>query len=369
MRLLFWVSLTLIGYAYAGYPLLLNVLKLLGRKRAHLRQAQTPSVSVIIAARNEELNLPKKILSLQRLNYPQDQLEIVVVSDGSTDGTRELLQSARSAIKPIILEHSVGKAEALNRGVAQASGEILLFQDVRQTTDPDAVSELVSCFADPSVGAVSGELMLETADGTPSPDGLGIYWKIEKLTRRLESETGSVVGATGAIYAIGRELYHPIPSGSLLDDVLIPMQVARAGKRVLFHPGAIARDRVFADTGREFSRKVRTLTGNYQLLRLAPWLLTPGNPLLFRLVSHKLLRLAVPLLLVFLLLSSALARGTFYGTIFVAQLLFYMAALVGLLAPVARRQRLVSVAYTFTMLNVAAAMAFYNFLGGRARWA
>ncbi len=366
MRLLFWLSLAVIAYAYAGYPV---VLRVFGRRKPIAMQAATPRVSIVIAAHNEERNLPRKLASLQALEYPPDLLEIVVVSDGSTDRTPQLLFEAGGHVLPIILDNPLGKAAALNHGVARASSDILIFLDVRQTLDTGAVSELVSCFADPTVGAVSGELMLENSDGSPSPDGLGIYWKIEKITRKLESATGSVVGATGAIYAMRRELYEPIPAGTLLDDVLIPMQVVRAGKRVVFHPGAVARDRLFPDASKEFGRKVRTLTGNYQLLRLAPWLLSPANPLLFRLISHKLLRLVVPLLLLLLLLASAMAPGAFYKLAFVAQLAFYMMALVGLLAPAARRQRAVSAAYTFTMLNVAAAMAFYNFVGGRARWA
>jgi cellulose synthase/poly-beta-1,6-N-acetylglucosamine synthase-like glycosyltransferase len=262
----------------------------------------------------------------------------------------------------------VGKAEALNQGVHRATGEILVFLDARQSLDVEAVAELASCLADHTVGAVSGELQLEAGDGVPSPDGLGLYWKIEKFTRKLESDTGSVVGVTGAIYAIRRELFRPIPPGTLLDDVIVPMHVARQGKRVIFHSGAIARDRVFPDPSKEFRRKVRTLTGNYQLLRLAPWLLTPANPLLFRLVSHKLVRLFVPLWLGVLLLSAALAGGAFFRTVFVLQVGFYSVALFGYLVPVARTQRVVSVAYTFTMLNVAATFAFFNFLGRRTRW-
>lgn len=366
MRLLFWLSLALISYAYAGYPLLLS---LAGRRRSLRKEHITPTVSLIIAARNEYSNIAAKLRSIASFEYPATQLEVIAVSDGSTDGTADLLLNAGERVHAVLLEQAVGKAEALNRGVAQAKGDILVFSDARQTFDPDAIAELVSCFADPLVGAASGELMLEGNDGQPSPDGLGIYWKIEKMTRRLESQTGSVVGVTGAIYAMRRELFVPVPEGLLLDDVLIPMQVARAGYRVIFHPGAIARDRIFQEAGKEFSRKVRTLTGNYQLLRLAPWLLSPTNPLLFRLISHKLLRLAVPLLLVLLLFASALASGFFYKVAFVAQILFYTIALVGYLAPAARGQRAVSVAYTFTMLNVAAAFAFYNFLGGRTRWA
>ena len=202
---------------------------------------------------------------------------------------------------PVILEQAQGKAAALNQAVRHASGELLFFQDARQQVDSEALRELAACFADPSVGAASGELLLESAADTP--DSLGLYWTIEKAVRKLEAASGSVVGVTGAIYAIRRELYPPIPIGTLLDDVLIPMQIARRGHRVIFQPAAMAHDRIYLEKGKEFARKVRTLTGNYQLLRLAPWMLSAANPLLFRFVSHKLLRLLVPLLLVLMLVG------------------------------------------------------------------
>jgi cellulose synthase/poly-beta-1,6-N-acetylglucosamine synthase-like glycosyltransferase len=217
------------------------------------------------------------------------------------------------------------------------------------------------------VGAASGELLLETSAKEPAADALGIYWKIEKVVRKLESESGSVVGVTGAIYAIRRELYTEMPSGTILDDVFVPMHVARAGKRVVFQPSAIARDRLFSEKGKEFSRKVRTLTGNYQLLQLAPWMLSPANPLLFRLISHKLLRLQVPLLLVLMLMSSALLTGSFYRSIFWLQILFYALAAVGMLNPALRRFKPVAIASTLVMLNAAASLAFYNFIAGRNR--
>lgn len=365
MQLLFWISAAGILYTYAGYPVFL---RLFGTKKPIAQGPFTPTVSIILAAKNEALNLPRKLASLRALHYPSELLQIVIASDGSTDGTEQLLRDTPDVV-PILLQPSVGKAEAVNQAVRRATGEVLVCLDVRQSLDPDAVQQLVRCFADPGVGAVSGELLLEDVTGAPSADGLGIYWKIEKLTRRLESATGSVVGVTGAIYAIRRELFQPIPQGTLLDDVLIPMQVARAGKRVIFHSGAVARDRIFADRGKEFGRKVRTLTGNYQMLQLAPWLLSPANPLLLRLISHKLLRLVVPLLLVLLLLSSALARPPVYRVFFALQALFYLLALVGLLRPQARGGRAVGIPYTFCMLNAAATVAFYNFVGGRARWA
>jgi hypothetical protein len=183
----------------------------------------------------------------------------------------------------------------------------------------------------------------------------------------MESASGSVVGVTGAIYAIRRELYTNIPEGTILDDVFVPMYVAAQGKRVIFRPAAIARDRIFSEKGKEFSRKVRTLTGNYQLIRLAPWLLSAKNPLLFRFISHKLLRLVVPFLLLIMLLGAGMAPGALYRSLFWIQVLFYALAAMGILIPSARKIKPVAMANTFVMLNVAAGVAFYNFVSGKNR--
>lgn len=364
MKLTFWLCFALITYAYFGYMVWLWLCVRL-RQRPISKKYSAPNVSIILAVRNEEANLPSKLQNLRLLDYPPDRLQIVIASDGSTDRTAEILREQRSNVAPVILEQSNGKGWALNEAVRLAQGDILVFLDARQVVDRDAVSELVSCFEDPEIGAVSGELLLETASGSPSEEGLGIYWKIEKTVRKLESASGSVVGVTGAIYAIRRELYTEIPKGTILDDVFVPMNVARLGKRIVFQPAAIARDRVFSKKGKEFSRKVRTLTGNYQLLRLAPWLLTASNPLLFRFVSHKLLRLLVPLLLVLMLLSSAVAKGPLYSAIFWLQILFYVLAVFGELSPSTKKFKPVAIASTFVMLNAAAALAFYNFIAGR----
>jgi cellulose synthase/poly-beta-1,6-N-acetylglucosamine synthase-like glycosyltransferase len=326
----------------------------------------TPEVSVVISARNEELTLPGKLENLDQSDYPRARLQIVIASDGSTDRTPEILRSHATKIVPVILDRSLGKGCALNEAVKHATGEILVFLDTRQSIDPNAISELVSCFADPTVGAVSGELLLLDPDSTSgSANALGVYWKLEKLIRRTESMSGSAVGVTGAIYAIRREVYEEIPSGTILDDVYIPMHVALKGKRVIFLPSAIARDRLFGDKGKEFSRKVRTLTGNYQLIKLEPWLLSPKNPLLFRFISHKILRLLVPALLVLILVASGLARGSFYRAMFGIQVLFYVLAAYGWANPAAKKLKPVAIANTFVMLNAAAALAFYNFIVDR----
>lgn len=365
MKLVFWVSLTLILYSQIGYPAFLLILPR-HRSRRTVEANRQPSVSIIVATRNVAHQLRRKLDNLRNLNYSSELLEIIVISDGSTDDTNALLHEMQPSINSIILDQPRGKAVALNEGVRRATGEILVFFDTRQIVERDALSALCSCFADPQVGAVSGELLLEDAEGN-ARQGLGLYWQIEKLVRRLESSTGSVVGVTGAIYAMRRELFVELPEGTILDDVLIPMNVARLGKRVIFQPEARARDRIFNEPGKEFARKVRTLTGNYQLLQLAPWLITPSNPLLFRFVSHKLMRLASPLFLVLLIVSAACARGAFYKGALVAELLFYGLAALGWLSPPARKFRLVAIAETFTMLNVAAVFALYNFATGRRK--
>ncbi|SFS16784.1 Glycosyltransferase, catalytic subunit of cellulose synthase and poly-beta-1,6-N-acetylglucosamine synthase [Granulicella pectinivorans] len=365
MKVVFWVSAACVFYTYAGYYLLLRIMAFFHPRPAH-KATVTPSVSIVMAVHNEESLLPNKLINLRSLAYPPDRIQIVVVSDGSTDRTAMLLQRA-SDVTAVLLEEAVGKASALNAAVRNATGDLLVFFDVRQTVDHDALQELVSGFADDSVGAVSGELLLESSPGVPSGDALGIYWKIEKSMRKFESLSGSVVGATGAIYAVRRDLYRDLPEGTILDDVLTPMNVIRAGKRVLFEPGAIARDRIFSQPGKEFSRKIRTLTGNYQLVQLAPWLLSPNNPLLFRFISHKLFRLAVPLWLLLMLLTSAFAGGALYLSAFILQSLCYAAAGLAIVMPASRKMKLVRIAHTFLMLNAAALSAFYNFAAGRKK--
>jgi biofilm PGA synthesis N-glycosyltransferase PgaC len=364
MKLLFWFSLGTVSYTYFGYALLLAINARL-RQKPLLRSQMIPSVSIVIAAHNEERQLRAKLSNLESLLYPRDRLQILIASDGSTDSTTQILHESAARVTPIILNQPCGKASALNEATRFATGEILVFLDVRQTVDANAISELVTCFADPEVGAVSGELLLEPAAGGAAHDGLGIYWRIEKAVRKLESQSGSVVGVTGAIYAIRRELFVEIPQGTILDDVLVPMNVARQGRRVVFQPTAIARDRIFVERGKEFSRKVRTLTGNYQLVQLAPWLLSPANPLLFRFVSHKLLRLFVPFFLLAMAVSSAILGGAFYKIALVAQLICYGLAGLGVLRPASRDVKPIAIAYAFVLLNLAAVAAFSNFVQGR----
>jgi len=367
MKWIFWLSFGLIAYTYIGYPLALYV-KSRWRSQPVRRESIVPRLSVIMAVHNEAAAISQKLNNLFALDYPTDRLEIIAVSDGSVDGTNKILRDyADHRLRVFILPQHEGKAAALNRGIQEAEGEIVVFTDARQLVEREALKYLVSNFADPTVGCVSGELMLGNPGGPQSGTGVGLYWRFEKMIRRWESESGSVVGATGALYAARRSLLAPLPEDTLLDDVYQPLQIARRGARVIFEPRARAWDHM-ASPHQEFRRKVRTLTGNYQLLQLAPWLLTRDNPLLFKFVSHKLLRLLVPFALLAFLAASLSLSAPIYRVSALTQILFYGSAA---LKPGKPRwgilKRASEAALAFILLNAAAAVALFYFLTGKRR--
>ncbi len=369
---IFWLAAALVGYTYAGYPAWLR-LRMLWRSRPALRGQVTPMVSVVMVVRNEEKILESKLKNLLSLDYPEDRLQVVVVSDGSNDGTEKILReySKDSRVHAVLNQLPNGKAAGLNDALELAGGEVVMFTDARQLIDHSALRKLTENFADPEVGCVSGELMLGDPEKGESGRGFGLYWQIEKQIREMESASGSVVGATGAIYAARRDLLSNVPTGTILDDVYLPMQIVRRGKRVVFDERAIAWDAPDLGAEREFSRKVRTLSGNYQLVQLAPWLLGSENPIRFEFVSHKLLRLAVPVALAILLVTAPLLRAPFYKIFFLAQVIFYALSLISL-ARLAKRgvlAKLADAAGTFVLLNGAALVALANFVSGkRAAW-
>lgn len=367
MRWVFWISAAVIAYTYIGYALWLR-LRLLWTRDAVLRGPVTPSISIVMVVRNEEQNLERKIQNLLSLDYPVDQCQIVVVSDGSTDRTEAILREyARNPrVHAVMNSLPAGKAAGLNDAMTWAQGEIVVFTDARQKVETGAVRLLMENFADPEVGCVSGELMLGDPDSGEAARGTGLYWKIEKTIREFESESGSVVGATGALYAARRELVPPVPPGTILDDVYIPMNVVREGLRVVFDGRARAWDLPSLGMEREFGRKVRTLSGNYQLVRLAPWVLGGRNPLRFEFISHKLSRLLAPFALAAALVSAIFLSTPFYRVLLVCQLAFYVLGILGMLpGKKGPFTRIADAAFTFLMLNTAALIAFANFVTGR----
>jgi biofilm PGA synthesis N-glycosyltransferase PgaC len=375
VELLFWLSLGVVVGTYAGYPLLLGVWARLAR-RPVLRGSITPHVTVIVAARDEAARIGGRVANLLDSDYPADRLEVVVISDGSADGTERVawaIAASEPRVRVVAFDAPRGKGAALNAGVAAASGEILIFADARQRFAPDAIRRLVENFADPTVGVASGRLVLDDGGGTAVGLGLGAYWNHEVWLRSRESEIGSMLGATGAIYAMRRGLYRSIPDDTVLDDVLIPMQAVLTGARAVFDVRALAFDAAVRSGRHEFGRKVRTLYGNYQLLAIRPELLSPRrNPVFGRFVLHKLARLAVPMHLVVLAVTSLLLLEGVYAWALAGQLAAYLAAAAGAAGARARGPlaRLTSGAYVFVLLNWAAVVALVRFArGDRHVWA
>ena len=371
MKVLFLFSASLILFAYAGYPICLFF-----RARfwpRPIRRAKIfPKVTIVMAVHNEEKYLPGKLCNLAALDYPSDCLEVIVISDGSTDQTNKILGEWQDVrIRAVILPKHHGKANALNHGMAEAQGEIICFTDARQIIDSDGLKNLVANFGDPVVGCASGALVMGEKHSAPSSDGVRLYWGFEKQIRNWEGLAGSTVGATGGFYAVRKDLLLPLPIGTILDDVYIPLHVARQGKRVVFDMKALAWDDLTPNSKQEFRRKVRTLAGNYQLLQLAPWLLTRSNPLRTQFVCHKLLRLLVPFALVGVLVSTFWLRQGLYELILVLQIVLYaLATLTILRTKPGFLSRLSNISLAFLMLNTAAAVAFIYFITGRKEvWA
>jgi cellulose synthase/poly-beta-1,6-N-acetylglucosamine synthase-like glycosyltransferase len=377
MKFVFWLAAALVGYSYLGYPAWLWLRCLWSPRpvrRGSVHASTAPAVTAVMVVRNEEAIIARKLDNLLTLDYPPAKLDVVVVSDGSTDRTPAILAGyardpgLRTRVQTVIKTVSQGKAAGLNDAIKLAAGEVLLFTDARQHIESGALRLLIENFADPEIGAASGALMLGDPAAGETGKGMGLYWLIEKKVRELESASGSVAGATGALYCARRSLLaaSPLAEGAILDDVLLPMQIVRQGLRVIFDPRARAWDSPDLGKGREFSRKVRTLTGTYQLLQLAPWLLSSQNAIRFEFVSHKLSRLAVPFALLALLIASAFLPQPFYRAALGAQLAFYalsLAALAGV--KIGPLSRLADPARTVVVLNSAALVAFVNFVTGR----
>ena len=366
LAIIFWVCAAGITFAYVGYPVCLLVAGMLAAREVR-RGAFSGSVSLLLAAHNEA----------GRIAGRRDELvglldgagvggEVIVVCNGCDDGTAEVARrDADARVKVIEIPENVGKAESLTRGAAAAAGDILVFADARQRWAPEALSRILENFADTRVGGVSGNLMIEAAPGSTA--GVGLYWRYEKAVRRLESRIHSSAGATGAISAVRRALFRPIPAGTILDDVYWPMQVVLQGYRVVQDERAAAFDELPVNARDEFRRKVRTLSGNFQLMLRLPGALDPWrNPIWFQFVSHKLLRLAVPWMLVLMLISAAVLGPGFYRAAFGVQVVGYLLAIIGMNRRFAALFRPASAAASFVLLNAAAWMGFWVWLTGRS---
>ncbi len=366
LETIFWSCVACIAYPYVVYPLVLAAVARLGGRPIRAASGVRPSVSIILVARNEAAAIGRRVREFAGLIAASGvRGEVIVVSDGSTDGTARAARAAGGGMAHVIeLPTNVGKAAALSAGCAEASHDVLVLADARQTWAPEALGRLLENYADPSVGGAGGDLVVEEAPGVMA--GVGLYWRFEKWLRRTESRLHSSVGLTGAICSVRRELFRPIPPGTILDDVYWPLRVVLQGHRVVHDDRARAYDRLPDRARDEFRRKVRTLSGNFQLIVRLPSLLLPWrNPIWWQFVSHKLARLLVPWALLGALGLAASLGGPLYRSLFLVQVSCYLIGLAGVIG-LGRRSRAVSAASSFLVLNAAAWMAFWVWISGRS---
>lgn len=371
MEYVFWGSLGLVFYIYIGYPLIID---LLARTlhRTHEASDRLPPVSVLIAAHNEERDIEATLLNKISLDYPRDRLEILVVSDESSDRTDSIVEAvAVAADVPVKLfrqQPRRGKTAGLNLLVPYASGEILVFSDANSIYASDALRMLVRNFADPGIGYVTGKMVYTNADGSLTGDGCSSYMKYENWLRERETRAGSIVGVDGGIDAMRKALYESLADDQLPDFVQ-PLKVVGQGRRVIYEPEALLMEAALDDAGREYTMRVRV---SLRALWAMHDMYTLFNPLKyglfsFQLFSHKLLRYLafVPVMLVFVTNLMLLEQGEIYTWLLVAQVIFYLLAAGGyLLAGRANSPVLLTLPYYFTLLNVACLHAAWRYLKG-----
>jgi cellulose synthase/poly-beta-1,6-N-acetylglucosamine synthase-like glycosyltransferase len=331
-------------------------------------------VTIVISAFDEEASIGATLENKTSLDYPRDRLEVIVVSDASTDGTERIVRSFEGrGVRLLVQEKRQGKTAALNRAVAEAKGEVVAFSDANSIWGRDALRRLVRNFADPSVGYVTGKMVYVDETGTVVGSGCSAYMRYENRLRTLETRVGSVVGVDGGVDAVRRSLYDPMRP-DLLPDFVLPLSVVRKGFRVVYEPDALLHERSLESVDDEYRMRVRVTLRAYRALLATADLLNPvRRPLFaFQLATHKVLRYSVGLFQALALASNVLliGRGAVYQWAFWGQLVFYMAASLGFSVPRLSRVRLLRYPQYLCLVNAAAVAAFVRFLRGEtsATW-
>lgn len=374
---IFWACLAGTAYVYFGYPLLLLLLARL-RPRPVSATGAKPSVTILVPAYNEEGVIGEKVGNCLALDYPPELLEVLVVSDGSTDRTeaivRELAAAHPDRVRLVVIPRS-GKVGALNEGALRARGEVLVLTDANSILSGDALGHLVSAFADPEVGGVCGNKKLSSPDAADATaGGEGLYWRYDKWLKALESRIGSIFAADGGLYALRRELYTPLEDPAQADDIALSARVVLAGYRLLYEGRAVAVEDAPEEGRAELRRKVRVTNHSVRaLLNLGSGLWLSGFYSV-ELLSHKLVRHLIPWLLLPMLAAHVVLafRSPFFAGALVLHLGFYALALVGFLLRRRRigRARFLYVPYYFTLVNLAAFLGVLSILRGErfAQW-
>jgi len=366
--LIFWLSLAALVYVYVGYPMLLAVLATFSRRKPS-SLGYEPTISVLIAARNEEAGIGRKIEQTLALDYPVDKLEVIVLSDASTDATDAIVTScADPRVRLLRMPERKGKTHAQNQGVTVATGEILVFSDATTTYHPQALRYLASNYAEPSVGAVSGRYQYFDPEQA-SPTGLGTiaFWNYENLIKKFQSRIRTISGCCGCIYSVRKEAYTALPD-DVISDLVQPLWTIQKGYRVVFEDRALAFEETTKSTTEEFKMRVRVVTRGIRGLLSVPGLLNPVKYpwMAFQLLSHKVLRWLVSFFLILLFMSNGvLATRQPYLALFALQILFYMLAVLSRVVPVHRHMKLLGIPLYFCTVNVAALFSIFEVFRGR----
>jgi cellulose synthase/poly-beta-1,6-N-acetylglucosamine synthase-like glycosyltransferase len=365
---LFWSSVIILLYAYIGYPLMLAAIGFfVGRSKAPLEYL--PRISVLIAAYNEEAGIRKKIEQTLALDYPADKMDILILSDCSTDRTDEIVKGIRdSRVKLCRATQRRGKTNAQNLGASVAQGEVLVFSDATTVYHPMALQYLACNFADPRVGAVSGRYQYFDPEGN-SPTGLGmrVFWNYENLIKMMQSRIGTISGCCGCIYAVRRSAF-TVLQPEVISDLVQPLWAIQKGYRVVFEDRALAYEETTKSSKQEFFMRVRVVTRGMRGILSVPGLLNPLKFawVSFQLISHKLLRWLVPLFMLLLLVSNAVLwnQGNYY-MLFVLQIAFYGFVVLTLLVPLHRLWKPLGIPLYFCTLNAAALWSLVEVVRGR----
>lgn len=362
------LSVMFIFYVYIGYPLAIYLLAK-NKKKSFPTISYKGDISIVMVVCNEESNISKKLDNILSLKYSGGNLQIIVVDDASDDDTLRLIRSYGEKVRLLSLPNRLGKANGLNQAMKHVNTELTLMVDCRQTLEKDVVTLLSSWFAtDKKVGAISGELMFLQQGSNEFSNGMDGYWKYEKLIRSSEAAISSVPGVTGALYMLRSNAFQPIEPDTLLDDVLIPMNAIKQGWKVGFDSRAIAWDVPSTSISNEKKRKIRTLSGNYQLLQREPkWIMPFGHPIWLQFFSHKIARLVAPFVGVASLVSSLLLSfngdkiALIYATTFI---LVLMLVPLTALIPSINRLSIIKLMTSFITLNWFCVLAFFHYFSG-----
>ena len=374
MEAIFWLSVAAIGYAYVGYPVLLVVLSRL-RPKPVKSGHWTPSVTVIIAAYNEERDLAAKLENTLALDYPPSQLEIIVTSDCSSDRTDEIARSfATRGVRLHRQEERHGKTAAQNAAVTKARGEIIVFSDATTHYRPDVLRLMIPAFADSSVGCVTGRVIYQDDKDSNVGSGTQSYWNYEFFLKKHESAVCSLIGVCGCMYAVRASAYIPLYNEAC-SDFIIATTMVEQGLRAVYVPEAVCTEEPNRQAKKELAARVRIISQTFSDLWRNRAVLNPFRSGFYavQLWSHKLMRYLVPVFLIAIFFASAFlaTRNAFYAAVFVMQVAFYLAALVSwMLEKLGVTSGLLALPQYFVITNLASLIAFVKFLTGEryTRW-